>query len=216
MQTEESLEERLKAGYEESRREKNIEIRKKRAQEWYKRGVKEKGLEQKAACLELAVDFGLSNADMFSELGLVHFYSNHWDKAIEYFKKTIKENPKHVLAHARLGLSYSNKGKYRKAVRFCKKAIKLDPRSVTAHDHLGYVYYQHKSYENAIKSFQNALDIKPDNEGAYLHLGNTYAAMNEFGKAKECYKKAIEINPESAAASNARSQLQNLNNLKKD
>ena len=210
MQTEESLEERLKAGYEESKIEKNIEVRKKRAQEWYEIGLKREDPEQKAACLELAVDFGLSNADIFSELGLVHYKSGHWDKAVEYFKKTIKENPKHVLAHARLGLSYSHKGKYRKAVGFCKKAIKLDPRSSTAHEHLGYVYYQHRFFGNAIKSFQDALDVNPNNAWVYYHLGNTYMLMKEFDKAIECHKKAVEINPKFEIARNAFNHLQEL------
>ncbi len=202
MPKEESLEERLKAGHEESRREKNIEVRKSLAQEWYERGLKKEDAKQKIACFELAIDFGLDNEDIFFNLSMAYYKKGQWDNAIKYLEKTIKANPKHVIAHSKLGVSHSYIKNYGKSLEYCKKAVELDPESTTAHDHLGIVYHQHEQYENAIKSFQDALDVKPDNAWAYFYLGNTYTAMKEFDKAMECYYKTIEIEPKFTAAQN--------------
>ena len=64
---------------------------------------------------------------LYNEIGVLYWKNRDIDRAIQYFKKTIKEKPDHAMAWANLGANYIEAGKYREAMQTIEYALKLNP-----------------------------------------------------------------------------------------
>ena len=65
--------------------------------------------------------------DLYNEIGVLYWKNRDIDRAIQYFKKAIKEQPSHAMAWANLGANYIEVGKYREALQVIEYALKLNP-----------------------------------------------------------------------------------------
>ncbi len=63
-------------------------------------------------------------------LGIVNGIKGDHDRAIFYFDKALKINPKSAMAHVNLGTAYKNKGDAVTAADFYNKALALDPNAL--------------------------------------------------------------------------------------
>jgi len=63
-----------------------------------------------------------------------------WDRAIEFFTKSIQENPSYFVAYHYRAQAYSKKGEYEKSIQDLKKATQLNPDYPDAFGLLGVVY----------------------------------------------------------------------------
>jgi tetratricopeptide (TPR) repeat protein len=87
-----------------------------------------------------------------------------WDRAIELFTKSIKDNPSFYVAYHNRAIAYSKKGEYDKSIEDLKKAVQLNPDYPDAYGLMGLVYEIKKDYPSALQVYQEALarEKRPD------------------------------------------------------
>ncbi len=80
-----------------------------------------------------------------------------WDRAIDLFTKSIKDNPKFFFAYHNRAIAYSKKGEYDKSIGDLKRAVQLNPDYPDAYGLMGLVYEIKEDYASALKVYQAAL-----------------------------------------------------------
>ena len=89
--------------------------------------------------------------------GEEYFVLQKWDKAIQYFTKSIQENPKYFQAYYNRAIAHSKKGEYDKCIADLKKAAQLNPKSPDAYGLMGLVFEIKHDYKSALWAYQEAL-----------------------------------------------------------
>jgi tetratricopeptide (TPR) repeat protein len=82
---------------------------------------------------------------------------NKWDRAIEFFTRSIQDNPSFFVAYHNRAVAYSNKGEYDKSIQDLKKATQLNPDYPDAYGLLGRVYEIKKDNAAALEAYREAL-----------------------------------------------------------
>jgi tetratricopeptide (TPR) repeat protein len=80
-----------------------------------------------------------------------------WDRAIEFFTKSIQDNPSFFVAYQRRAIAYSKKGEYDNSIQDLKKATQLNPDYPDAYGLLGLVYDIKKDHAAALEAYREAL-----------------------------------------------------------
>jgi tetratricopeptide (TPR) repeat protein len=80
-----------------------------------------------------------------------------WDRAIEFFTKSIQDNANFFAGYQRRAIAYSKKGEYDKSIQDLKKATQLNPDYPDAYGLLGLVYEIKKDNAAAHEAYREAL-----------------------------------------------------------
>ena len=131
-------------------------------------------------------------------------------KAVGYFSKTIKINPKHNLAYLNRGLCNYNMGLPANALADWDTVRKNSPGALNLDRYLGiagkYFFGQGMKYasvkmtDSAIYAFSKSTEALPDLGDAWLNLGSNYLAEGRIAEAKPALEKALKLMPENADA----------------
>ena len=113
------------------------------------------------------------NAEQLFTEGAKCIEQGQYDKAIEFYQRGIKVEPKSAMGYNLLGMAY----------RF-----KFNQTG------------EQKWREMEIESFRKAIEIAPDFAVALINLGATYYYSGEKGKAVPYFKHALEVYPEQPEA----------------
>jgi Tfp pilus assembly protein PilF len=131
------------------------------------------------------------------DIGLVYYYRERYDEAIQYFEKAIRLKPDFAPAINGLGNAYSAKGDWDQAIAAYRKIVE-DVFYGTPHfalSNMALAYYQKKDYAQAEKYFLEALKMSPDFVNALGGLGTTYIAMGRYEQAVQRLERAIRKEP---------------------
>jgi len=147
---------------------------------------------------------------VYNNLGLVYADKGEWDKAIEFYEKSLETYEKvgdvHGMAqtYGNLGIVYFQKGEWDKAIEFYEKSLETKEKVGDVHgmaqtyNNLGSVYFQKGEWDKAIEFYKKDLKISEkvgDIHGmaqTYNNLGLIYANKGEWDKAIEFYEKILE------------------------
>lgn len=113
------------------------------------------------------------NADQYLTEGAKCFEQGQYDKAIEFYQRAIKLEPKSAMGYNLLGMAY----------RF-----KFNQSG------------DQKWRDEEIKSFEKAIELAPDFAVALVNLGATYYYSGDEKKAAPYFKRALEVYPEHPEA----------------
>ncbi len=80
-----------------------------------------------------------------------------WDRAIEMFTLSLRDNPNFFVAYHYRAIAYSKKGEYDKSIEDLKKAVQLNPDYPDAYGLMGLVYEIKKDYASALNVYREAL-----------------------------------------------------------
>ncbi len=83
-----------------------------------------------------------------------------WDRAIESFSQSIKDNPKFFVAYHNRAIAYSKKGEYDKSIADLKKAVQLNPDYPDAYGLMGLLYEIKKDYASALQAYKDAAKLE--------------------------------------------------------
>jgi type IV pilus assembly protein PilF len=131
------------------------------------------------------------------DLGLVYYYRDQYDQAIEYLQRAIQLKPDYAPAINTLGNTYSSMGQWDKAIETYQKIID-DPFYGTPHfalSNMGVAYYQKKDYAQAEHYFREALKLKPDFVNALAGLGTMYIDQGRYDEAVVKLERAVKKDP---------------------
>ncbi len=133
------------------------------------------------------------------DLGLVYYYRERYDQAVEHFEQAIKLKPDYAPAVNSLGNVYAAQQKWDKAIEAYERIVD-DAFYGTPYfplSNMGLAYYHKKDYLKAEKSFLEALKLSPEFVNALGGLGTTYVAMGRYAEAAVKLEKAVKKDPKS-------------------
>lgn len=93
----------------------------------------------------------------FYEQGEFALRVEKWDRAIDFFTKSIADNPNFFLAYHNRAIALSKKGEYDKSLKDLDKAVQLNPNYPDAYGLMGLIYEIKKDYASAAKVYKEAL-----------------------------------------------------------
>jgi len=165
-----------------------------------KEETKEKALEYLLRALPLAEELkdSASLGTISENLGEIYYYKNNYDKATEYFNKSIavlgySENSS--FAYNGLGKLYLEQGKYNEALKYHKKALQISedlgskPNIVKSLDGIANVYVEQKDYKTALEYYTKAtaigeeMKIVNDLKQLYYEMATAYSGLSDFKNA---------------------------------
>lgn len=135
------------------------------------------------------------------EKGLSALRSQHHEKAIKAFSKSIETNPKRVEAYNNRGIAWFKKGDYDRALADYAKALAIDPRCDEVYNNRGVIWSYKGKYDLAIDDYDRALGINPHSAKAYNNRGAAWFCKGDRNLAISDYNRALEINPNAVETS---------------
>jgi len=100
----------------------------------------------------------------YFQLATLYAKRKDWQRAIQYYLKSIQLNPDSVEAYNNLGNVYFNLNQVDKAILYYGKASKLDPDYLNAYTNLGLAYLKKGLIDKAISQWDYVLKKDPDNK----------------------------------------------------
>ena len=147
-----------------------------------------------------AIDWGISNVTIFSNLGIICQSTQRTDHAIAYYKKAIKINHNHPNPYTNLGGLYKDLGELDQALVYTLKSLELKLDNPTAHMNLGWIYKDLSKLDQALASTLKSLELKPDNPTAHMNLGGIYQDIGNLDQALASTLKSLELKPDNPTA----------------
>ncbi len=117
----------------------------------------------------------------------------NYNKAINYFKRAIKIEPKFKEAWFELGKCYSKTGVIDNVIKCNLKSIVINPKLIKAWEFLAIAYLTSGDYQKAIKCYEKIVEIDPKSKRTLKILGLFYYNIENYQKAIEFYKKVLDI-----------------------
>jgi TolB-like protein len=130
-------------------------------------------------------------------------------KSIEYFSKSVEEDPEYALAYAGLADAYSilawwgwypRQEGYSKAKEYALKALDIDKNLADAHAILGTLLcWSDWKWEEAAKELKLATELNPNNANAHQYYSELLDIIRNNKDARLEINKALELDPFSTA-----------------
>ena len=110
------------------------------------------------ADLERAAAARPRHVETWLKLGVAHGALEHWDQAIEAYRKALEIDPTHAKSQHNLGNVYFRRGDLPAAAAAYGRALELDPHYALAAFHWGWTLRQLGRSEEAERAFRACLD----------------------------------------------------------
>lgn len=138
-------------------------------------------------------------------VGNCYAAKNDYNKAIEFYEKSLQKFPKNKNLLISIGNAYNNIKDYDKAMLWFSKLSIDDIGNRDTLYNIGAIAYNKGDFDAAVKYFKKATEISPDFAEAFYQLGMTYTGLNKQAEAIAALKKYIELAPDSPNAATAKS-----------
>ena len=167
----------------------------------------EQGQHGEAAKILLSNPYAKTNHKTFYLLGEICIAQDNFNKAIEYYSKAVKLNPRNPLYYYSLATAYSVNGFLKEAEENYHNAVKLSPNNLFYSYTLALIYYQTKKVSKAKEKIKNILSINPDNINALTLKARIAADENDVVSAEQIINKVLKSEPHNDYALYIRSEI---------
>lgn len=126
-------------------------------------------------------------------------YSNkgNYQKAIEFYLKTLEKFPNNKELILSIGNAYGNLNDFEKATEWFNKLKIDDIGNIDTLYNIGVIAYNNGNFDRALTFFKKATEIDTGFAEGFYQLGMTYTALNQQKEALEVLKKFMELDPKS-------------------
>jgi tetratricopeptide (TPR) repeat protein len=114
--------------------------------------------------------------------------------SIEYFKASIKSDPKYEQQYLNLAKAYLDIGENDKAIEASSECLKLYPNYDRALNVMGMAYLNKNELENAFQVFKQNMNVNPKNVASYYYAGLIYAQTEDYETALKYLQQSIKVN----------------------
>ena len=136
------------------------------------------------------------------DAGVDHHRRGLLDEAAAFYRRVLKDYPKHPDALHLLGRIAEAKGDPAQALALIDRAIAAGGKIAAYHASRGSVLLSLGRAEDAASSLRQALSFDPDSAEATNVLGNAMLAQGDPAAAIECYRRALTLRPQYPEARN--------------
>jgi tetratricopeptide (TPR) repeat protein len=117
-----------------------------------------------------AVELGLSDWQLFLNMGLLYLDSARIDDATEVLRLAALLGPYHPETHFNLGLAYERLGFFTQAEQEVLLSLRLDPSQLDARNQLGVIYAEEGNYQRAHEEWTDLAGANPNYSPARANL----------------------------------------------
>lgn len=124
-----------------------------------------------------------------------NFYSlqSCHEKAILYFQRALRLNPRYLSAWTLMGHEYMEMKNTSAAIASYRQAVEVSQRDYRAWYGLGQTYEILKMPLYSLYYFSQAQKLRPNDSRMVVALGECYLKLNRPDEAKKCYRRAIAV-----------------------
>ncbi|MFC1834382.1 tetratricopeptide repeat protein [Thermodesulfobacteriota bacterium] len=130
-----------------------------------------------------------------------------WDKALELYGKSLKDNPDNTGALLGQSRAYLQKGDVESAKKAVKQALLKDSHNATAFGQRGVIQKLAKDYDKALKDFDQATKIDPKYAWAHAQKADVLMKKGELDKALASTGSALKVKADFPAALRLRARI---------
>jgi len=127
-----------------------------------------------------------------------------FERAISFYTKEIRDNPRPSRAYVERGLIWGDKGETERAIADFTRAIRLDPFAAEAYEHRADAWLSRKEYEIALADLTDVIRLRPRDYRAYNERGIAWERKGEFDRAIADFSESIRHEPGNPWAYNNR------------
>jgi tetratricopeptide (TPR) repeat protein len=128
------------------------------------------------------------------------------------WRATVRQCPGTWLAHLNLANDLARRGADDEALEHYRRVLESRPEDVTAHYNLAQVLARQDQRRAAATHLAKACLLRPTAEWL-LQLGQWLAQEQQFKRATVCFQQAIQLAPGSAAAAQAKAELERVGSV---
>lgn len=132
------------------------------AMEFYKLGLKSTITRTKIRYFTKALEFDLNLGEAYSARGMLYFYQEKFNQAIQDFNAYIRLAPTDAEAHRMLAMAYLKSGLYEPAIAEFTRAITLKPELAAAYAYRAEAYRCDHKYEEAVHDASVSINMTLD------------------------------------------------------
>lgn len=127
---------------------------------------------------------------------IANYYSmsKEHEKAVEYFKLSVRLNPASSIVHTLIGHEYLEMKNMEKAVSSYNTALKMCPMDYRAWYSIGQAYVTMAMYEYALFFIKKALECKGNDAVVWTTLGQCYMSLGRTDDAIACFRNVTDLN----------------------
>lgn len=140
-------------------------------------------IEDAEEMLHNAANFAHTGSDALINLGMIKQAADDHHKAIEYFKKAFKKDPKNTKALCLWGNSLTYLNNTEGAVKKYQQAISLDERSWEAYVYWGLTLMSHHKFTEAKEKLEKAVEYNPKDVRALFMLASVETELGLYDEA---------------------------------
>ncbi len=171
-------------------------------------------------------------SELFDHLGSVNSKLSNIDKALEYYKKSLKifedigDKAAIATALGKIGLIYDEGwGNNEEAIKYYEKSLEIkkelgDKAGITRLlNNIGNIYVYWGKYDEAMENYENSqkicIDIgdKAGIASSLMNIGNIHYYLGKYDKALEYYEKSLGIKEEIGDKADIAISLNNIGNV---
>lgn len=131
------------------------------------------------------------------------------ERAILYFQRALRLNPKFLSAWTLMGHEYVELRNTSSAVYCYRKAVDVSPFDYRAWYGLGQTYEMLHLYQNAIYYYRKATSLKPQDARMWCAIASCLLRLGERAKAIAAYERAVETGDREGIATELLNELRN-------
>jgi len=126
-----------------------------------------------------------------------------YDQAKASYRRVLKKQPNHPVAHHRLAVIADRQKDYASALHHYGAALKVKPNDADLLNDVGYSYYLQHRYQESEKFLQKAVRFHPSHSRAWSNLGLLYGTQGNYDRALAMFRR-------SGSEADAQAKLANL------
>jgi tetratricopeptide (TPR) repeat protein len=132
--------------------------------------------------------------------GTAAMSKGEWEKAVGFFRRSLKKNPDNAFARVALSRAYLRTGRPERALQEINGALKLDPDNFLAYGQRGIVQKLRGRHDEAVSDFSRAVELKPNYVWARAELADLFRKRGDFKRALASVKRALKTRPDYVPA----------------
>ena len=125
-----------------------------------------------------------------------YFNDGDFDKAVVFYEKLVKNNPRRMDYAEQLVKCYQQLEEYDKAIAFLDGRIESGSVHPTAYVDLGYTYRLKGAPEQAVQWYDEAMHLLETNPNYGYVIGFKFQRYTLLDYALKAYQRAMELNPD--------------------
>jgi tetratricopeptide (TPR) repeat protein len=134
---------------------------------------------------------------VYLHMGNCYSSKGEYQKAIEFYMKTLEKFPNNKELILSIGNAYGNLSDFEKAMEWFNKLKVDDIGNIDTLYNIGVIAYNKGDFDRALTFFKKATEIDTEFAEGLFQLGMTYTALNKPNEAVEVLKKFMELDPKS-------------------